>query len=188
MKITCENCGCVMVGNKSIESEHRSAALDLALEIGDSPNTSAPMRCPKCDEPPNKIYYACVDCGSTAVMVQEWIDPNTEKVCPIPEITAIQTTEYEHPEGMTIDEQCDSILDEGDEVLVEAGWCLSGITHGETKGLGNPSPFCSSNDPEPVGIVALGKNALFTHQAKCRKKYEEIEAEIQAHWDGGYDE
>ncbi len=186
MKVTCDNCGCVMVGDKSIEAEHRSAALDLALELNDSTNLAAPMKCPVCSEPPHKIFYACGMCGSTSVMVQEWVNPNTEQITPIPEVTRMETESYELVDWL--EDGGDEHAVSGHEILKQAGVCLEALLdydpkkERKTQGEGRPSPYCLEramhDDLEDgelaVPVLALSREQLKFHQEDCWWRYNDM--------------
>lgn len=184
MRVTCDNCGCVMVGDKSIEAEHRSAALDLALELNGSKDLAAPMKCPVCSEPPNKIYYACSLCGSTSVMVREWVNPNTEEVTPIPEITTLETKVYDMTDWLEDGGDVDQMFDH--EIVKELGVCIEGLLDYDprkarkTQGVGNPSPYCrdrhdyGDGGEVAVAVLALSRVQLEQHQADCWKQYNDM--------------
>jgi len=74
--LACSNCSAIMM-----TTEHERHRMGIA-----------PL-CPSCGEPPLRQYYVCVYCGSTKIMIKEWINPNTNQVTPIPDRTMLEVVD-----------------------------------------------------------------------------------------------
>lgn len=72
----CNNCSVVML---AAEHERHNQGI-------------APL-CPSCGEPPLRQYYVCVYCGSTKIMIKEWINPNTNVITPISDRTMLEVVD-----------------------------------------------------------------------------------------------
>lgn len=177
MSVTCQNCGCVMVGDKSVPAHQLSPSTQLALTMEDGENLSVPMRCPICSEPPHRQFYACGVCGSTKVMVKEWVDPNEEIIGPVPEITNLVSVTLDIEDDLV----ASRLLDAEDEVLSELGFCLESLTPvNENPSVGQPSMACQFNDdPGLIPIVILQRDVLLRHQLICRDAYDKEQADFR---------